>query len=269
MKTRILLTALLLLVSVPALAATEIIRLQYRMAEEMLPMAHSVLGDAGRVNAYGDQLIVNAPAAHIEELRDLLKQLDTPPRRLLISIDSSDSSTGERRGYRVDGSLGTGNVEIQAGRGQVHGENRIRILNRSTDGHGGALQQIQATEGYPALIQSGQSVPLRDTQVGPYGQVYRETRYRDVTRGIYATARISGDIVHVTLSSNNDRLDPSRPGVIDVQTLDTQVSGRLGEWIEIGNLSESRHGETSGLLRQRSESTVEERAMRLRVEILE
>ncbi|GAB3378690.1 secretin N-terminal domain-containing protein [Azotobacter armeniacus] len=260
---------LLMLSATQALAATKIIQLNYRMADELLPMAQSVIGDDGRINAYGNQLIVNAPAAKLQELRGLVEQLDTPPRRLLISVDSSEAKNGERRGYVVDDSVGAGGMEIQSGRGQVYGENRVRILNRSTDSRGGALQQIQANEGYPALIQTGQSVPLRSTHVGPYGQVYRETHYRDVTRGTYVTARISGEIVHITLSSNNDRLDSSRPGVIDVQTLETQVSGRLGEWIDLGNASESHWNDRQGLLRQRSESTQEELSMRLKVETLE
>ncbi|GAB3486396.1 secretin N-terminal domain-containing protein [Azotobacter salinestris] len=269
MKIRRLLVVLLTLSSPCALATTEIIQLNHRMADEMLPMARSVIGDDGRIHAHGNQLIVNAPAAQVQELRALLEQLDTPPRRLLITIDSSEARSGGQRGYAVDGSIDADSMEIQTGRGQIHGENRMRILNRSTDRQGDALQRIQATEGYPALIQSGQSVPLRSTQIGPYGQVYRETYYRDVTRGVYVTARISGEIVHITLSSSNEQLDPSRPGVIDVQQLETQVSGRLGEWIDLGTSSESRRSDRQGVLRQYSASTREELSLRLRVEVLE
>lgn len=269
MKIRSLLAVSLMLSATHALAATEIIQLNYRMADELLPMAQSVIGDDGRIHAHGNQLIVNAPAAQLRELRELLEQLDTPPRRLLISIDSGEARTGERRGYAVDGSVDAGNVEIEAGRGPIHGENRVRILNRSTDRRGDALQQIQATEGYPALIQTGQSVPLHTTHIAPYGRLHRETHYRDVTHGVYVIARISGDIVHITLSSNNDRVDRSHPGVIDVQRLDTQVSGHLGEWIELGNARASRQSDQQGLLRQHSASSQEELSMRLKVEALE
>lgn len=268
MKIRRLLVVLLMLSATRALAAIEIIQLNHRMADELLPMARSVIGDDGRINAYGNQLIVNAPVAQLQELRELLKQLDTPPRRLLITVDSGAAGAGEWRGYAVDDSVGAGDVEVQAGRGQTHGENRVRILNRSTDSWGDALQQIQVTEGYPALIQTGQSMPVHNIQVGLYGQVYHEPHYRDVTRGVYVTARISGDIVHITLNSNNDRLDPSHPGVIDIQTLNTQVSGRLGEWIYLGNASQSRQSDHQKLLRQHFDSTRQELSMRLKVETL-
>ncbi|WP_090940601.1 secretin N-terminal domain-containing protein [Azotobacter beijerinckii] len=270
MKIRPLLVVLLTLATARVLAATEIIQLNYRMADELLPIAQSILGGDGRVNAYGDRLIANAPAAKIQELRGLLEQLDSPPRRLLISVDNSEAKTGERHGYAMDGSVDAGNVEIQAGRGQIHDENRVRILNRGTASRNGVLQQIQATEGYPAQIKTGQSVPLRSTHIGPHGrQVYRETDYLDITRSLYVIARISGDNVHITLGSNNDRLDTSRPRVIDIQSLDTQVSGRLGEWIELGNASESRQSDHQGLLRQHSASSQEELSMRLKAEILD
>lgn len=268
MTSRLLLIVLLMLSSARALAATAVIPLNYRMAEEMLPIAQATLGNGGKVNAYGNQLIVNASPAKIEELRQLLEQLDSPPRRLLISVASSEEAFNERRGYAVDGSASVGGVEIHSGRGEVRGSDRVRIIDRSTDRHGGGSQQIQATEGYPALIQVGQSVPLESGHIAPYGQVYRHTEYRDVTQGYYVTARVSGDIVHVTLSSRHDRLAPS-PGVIDTQSLDTHVTGRLGEWISIGGASGSRESEERGLLRRDYGSSQEELSLRLKVETLD
>ena len=74
-----------------SLAATEAISLNNRMAEDVIEVARSVLGHEGRVTAYGNQLIVNAPSERIEELKSLLQQLDRPARRLLISVDTQDS----------------------------------------------------------------------------------------------------------------------------------------------------------------------------------
>ena len=97
--TRHLLAALALFTSLSLQAATEVIPLNYRMAEDVLPIAQSVVGDQGKVNAYGNQLIVNAPDAVISELRNVLSQLDSEPRRLLISIDTQNTATGRENGY--------------------------------------------------------------------------------------------------------------------------------------------------------------------------
>ena len=72
MSPRITLLAVALSICLPLQAATEVIQLNNRMGEEVLPVAESVLGGQGRVTAYGNQLIVNAPDALILELRQVV-----------------------------------------------------------------------------------------------------------------------------------------------------------------------------------------------------
>lgn len=268
MNLRGLLASALLTVSLVAQAATEIIPLNYRTADDVLPVAQSVLGSDGRVNAYGNQLIVNASPGKISELRQLITQLDTPPKRLLISVDTNDSSLQDDHGYSVDGSISAGGVDIQAGKGEINGRDQVRIIRRSTASRSGGVQQVQTTEGYPALIQVGQSVPLTSTTRGPYGQVYNQTQYRNVTQGFYVTASLTGDIVHLSISTHNDKLSQSQTGAIDIQSADTRVSGKLGEWITIGGVNEQSQGNRSDILQRRSTQGSQDMSMRLKVETL-
>jgi hypothetical protein len=269
MSLRLLLTCLLLSLSLTAQAASEVIALSYRSADEVLSVAQSVLGSEGRVTAYGNQLIVNATPAKITELRTLINQLDTQPKRLLISVDTNDSSQQHDRGYQVNGSASVGGVDIQAGQGEVHGRDQVRVIRRSTANRSGGVQQIQTTEGYPALIQVGQSVPLTSTSIGPYGQVYNQTQYRNVTQGFYVTATLSGDIVRVSISSNNDKLSQTQSGAVDIQSTDTRVSGRLGEWISIGGVNEQSQGNQRDFLQSRSTQGSQDMNIRLKVEALD
>ena len=269
MTLRACLLALSLGLSLPLQAATELIQLNYRTAEDVLAVVQSTLDGQGKVSPYGNQLVINASPEKIREVRDLLQQLDPAPRRLLISVDTRESSFQDRDGYRVDGSVSAGDVEVIAGRGEVRGRDQVRIIRRSTDSRSGGTQQVQATEGYPALIQVGQNVPLTTTSVGPYGQVYQNTEYRNVTQGCYVTATLSGDRVHLNISANNDRVNPYQPGVIDVQSTDTRVSGRLGEWIPLGGVSQQSQGDDSGFLRRHSTRGSNDMSMRIRVEALD
>lgn len=269
MTLRTLLAALLLCLCLPVQAATEVLPLNYRTADDVLGIVQSVLGNEGRVSAYGSQLIVNAPAEKINEVRQLLEQLDTRPRRLLISVESTDSSHLDDRGYRVDGTLSSGSGEVQIGRGEIGGRDQVRIIRRSTGSRSGGTQQVQATEGYPALIQVGQSVPLTTTSTGPYGQIHQDTQYRDVTRGFYVTATLSGELVHVNISSQRDRLNRHQPGVIDVQSTDSRVSGRLGEWITLGGISEDTSSSGRDILQRRTTQGREDMTLRVKVEALD
>lgn len=266
--TRHFFTACLLFVSFALHAATEVIPLEFRMAEDVLPIAQSVIGDQGKVNAYGNQLIVNAPSAVITELRNVLSKLDTEPRRLLISVDTQNSAADSQSGYRVDSTTRIGDVEVHSGRGEDSGRDQVRIIRRSTNSQGGGVQQVQATEGYPALIQLGQSVPITTTGGDGYGQIYQQTQYRDITRGFYATATVQGDRVQVSISSHNDRMSASQPGAINIQQTDTRVSGRLGEWIELGGVDESASSSEAGLLRRYSTEGRQDLSLRLKVDTL-
>ncbi|MDL0440374.1 secretin N-terminal domain-containing protein [Stutzerimonas frequens] len=269
MNPRIALLAVVLSICLPLQAATEVIQLTNRMAEDVLPVAESVLGGQGRVTAYGNQLIVNAPDSLIRELRQVVDQLDVAPRRLLISVDTQDSASSTTGGYRVDGSVRAGDVEFETGRGEIGGRDQVRIIRRSTNSRDGGIQQIQASEGYPALIQVGQSVPLTTQGIDGYGQIYQQTQYRDVLRGFYATATVHGDRVQISISSSRDRLAQGRSGVVEVQNADTRVSGRVGEWITVGGVDESASSDQRGTLRRYSTQGSQNLSMRLKVDVLD
>lgn len=269
MTLRTCLATVLLALSLPLHAATELIPLGYRTADEVLPVVQSALDGQGKASSYGNQLVINASPEKIREIRDLLRQLDTAPRRLLISVDTNESGIQDNDGYSVDGSASVGGVDIQAGRGEVRGRDQVRIIRRTTNSRSGGVQQIQASEGYPALIQVGQSVPLTTSSVGPYGQVYNNTQYRNVTQGFYVTASLTGNIVHLNVSSNNDRMSNSRPGVIDVQSSDTRVSGRLGEWINLGGISQQNQSNDRDILRRHATQGSNDMNMRIKVDALD
>ena len=50
MTLRRILAGLIFLISLPLFAATEIIQMNYRMAEDVLPIAQSVVGEIGRAH---------------------------------------------------------------------------------------------------------------------------------------------------------------------------------------------------------------------------
>ena len=139
MSLRTLLTALLLATSVTAMADTEVVNLSNRTSADLLPVAQNFIGKDGTVSAYGNQLIVNAEPDKIQGLRALLAQLDTPSKRLLITVDTNENNQ------------------------QSNGNNQTQVITYSTESRDGGIQQIQASEGVPALIQVGQSEPLTTT----------------------------------------------------------------------------------------------------------
>jgi hypothetical protein len=253
MSLRTLLTTLLLTCSFSVMAATEIVPLNYRTSADLLPVAQNFIGKDGKVSAYGNQLIVNAEPDKIDELKTFLAQLDTAPKRLLITVDTNENNFQGDQGYSVNGAA----------------PNQTRIINRSTDSREGGIQQIQASEGAPALIQVGQSVPLTSTQTDGYGDLRSQTEYRNVTQGFYVTASVTGNIVHLAISTNRDRMSQERPDVVNVQSTDTTVSGRLGEWITLAGVNRQTQADKQGLTRSYSTQGRDDMTLRVKVDTLD
>jgi type II secretory pathway component GspD/PulD (secretin) len=246
MSLRTLLTTLLLTCSVCAMAATEVLPLSYRTSDDLLPVAKSFIGKDGTVSAYGNQLIVNADPGKIDELRGLLKQLDTAPKRLLITVDTSDTANQN-----------------------ISGNNQGRVISYGTASREGGSQQVQASEGTPALIQVGQSVPLTTSQTDSYGYSRTDTQYRNVTQGFYVTASVTGDIVHLNISTNRDRMSQEQADAIKVQSTDSQVSGRLGEWITLAGVSNQSTADQQGVAKRYATQGRDDMTLRVKVETLD
>ena len=101
---------------------------------------------------------------------------------------------------------------------------------------------MQALEGHPALIQAGQSVPVRNqtAYVRPDGVVVQNTtEYYDSTSGFYVLPRLNGDVVTLLISPRLSSVKPGQSPTFDVQNVETTASGRLGEWISIGGINQS------------------------------
>ncbi len=246
MFLRTLLTLLLVICSANALAATEVVPLNYRTSDELLAVAKSFIGADGSVSAYNNQLIVNAEPGKIDELRALITQLDTAPKRLLISVDTSDSS-------QSNGASG----------------NASRVINYGTSSREGGVQQIQASEGKPALIQVGQSVPVTTSRTDNYGYAQSNTEYRNVTQGFYVTASITGDTVQLNISTNHDRVSQERPDAFKVQSTDSQVSGRIGEWITLAAASDQSVADQQGNAQRYSTQGRADMTLRVMVQTLD
>lgn len=266
--------SLLLLVASLAFSAllhaaptTEVITLNHGLAEGMIPAVQPMLRDDERVSAYGNQLIIRAEPHRIAEIRQMLGQLDRQPVRLRISVANTASSNTTQQGYAISGGVRTGPVDIVTGDSNT--SNQTRIIRRETRGSNDAVRQITANEGYPVLIQQGQSVPITSTTTNVYGQVMEQTQYRDVTQGFYATVRLNGDFANITLSSNNDRVNASDSRLIDVQRSDTVLTARLGEWVSVGGIDDGSTGEDRGIGRRTRTRSADQNSIRLMVERLD
>lgn len=247
----------------PALAQDtriEVMSVHNRPAESLASDLQSILGEAAVVTAASGRVIVNASPTVLARARDLLRELDTPARSLWITVRQDQDTSGSYRAGGVSGQVATGGVTVSvpATTETRHGSTVERTTTRtevrgafaqgsqqSTDA---TLQQVRATEGLPAFIRVGSAVPVSQAVVtpGPAGPIVSGgTSYVPVDTGIHVRPLLAGDLVTLELSATKDRILPS--GAIGTQALETTVSGRLGEWISLGEILRSEASRRSGL----------------------
>lgn len=232
-----------------AQAQMEIISLRHRTVEQVLPILRPLVEPGGTLSGMSGQLIVRTSRRNLDELRQAIAAIDQPARRLMIHVSQNRESESRGDAVAVGGNAGFGdNVRIIVPEGRNPGSTRIEVRRGdavlgvsgdSTQRNGSmrASQSVQVIEGGQAAIQVGRSLPLpmRQVVLTPTGAVIQDSLvYRDIGQGFYAMPRLSGDRVTIEISPQFDAQGAAGSGSVTTQRLVTTVSGRLGEWIELG-----------------------------------
>ena len=134
-----------------------------------------------------------------------------------------------------------------------------------------ATQSVQVVDGGQALIRVGQSLPMPLRQVvrGPGGVTVTDSVvYRDIGQGFYAAPRLVGNQVTLEISPQFDTPGNQGYGSVNSQRVSTTISGRLGEWIELGGSGQQMAGNVRGNLSSATQELRDYRSVWLRVEEL-
>ena len=235
----------------------EVIGLRHSTVEDVLPVLRPLVPPPGGMSGMNGQLVVRATADDLEVVREVLDRIDRAPRRLLISVRQELAEHIDALGASLAGRVRAGDAAFSVGRGGLAGATgdrgpvggRVGVLGTEGRDEGVTVQQVQGLEGRPALIRTGQSVPVGERFVlaGPAGLTVADTvRYLDLTTGFYVLPRVSGDQVTVEISPHRMRLGSAGGGVVDGQRADTVLSGQLGDWIVVASSADSDVARESG-----------------------
>ncbi|NIN37286.1 MAG: hypothetical protein GTO67_00730 [Gammaproteobacteria bacterium] len=247
---------------------TEVIAVGNRPVDEMIAILRPMVPRPGSVSGAYGKIIIRTTPENMREIRTILATLDRPPANLLISVRHSLTDEVRRDLYEAFGEVRSGDVGVSTGRDAGSGRGLVisheegeqtagvRVDKARNVGAEDVTQRVRVLEGKEAFIQSGQSVPVTETQRVVSGTgattVRRSTSYRNVDSGFHVRARLSGDDrVTVDIFPQRNRID-AQSGVIDVREASTVLSGRLGRWMQVagvgGTADESRReiGASSG-----------------------
>jgi len=236
----------------------EVITMQHRNTNDVIQILQPLVVPGGTVTGMNNQLIIKTTPENMAELKRVLESLDRSPRRLLISVrqDSAGTTHGEEQALSGKYSSGEMTTEIND---PAHTQDGLVVSAQDKKGNvvryhrqdsrGDSSEQnsfrVQATEGYPAFINVGQSIPVpnRTTYVTPNGVVTNDaTEYVDATSGFYVLPRLNGDQVTLQVAPTLSKASTGGMPVFDVQNVETTATGRLGEWLEVGGINQGSSG---------------------------
>ena len=269
-----------------AQTTVEVVPLKYRKSEQVIPVLQPLLGRDSSISGFQNQLVIRATPGELAQVKRVLADIDTAPKRLLITVRQDTDQDRDRREAELSGSIGNQNARITVpGSGSQSGGNVIlrdgddrlrgRVIDSQRSSSSSTQQSIQVLEGYSAFIRVGESRPVRSRQVVRtvingqiVDRVVEGTDYRDATTGFSVVPRVQGNVVTLDIDPQRETFDDTRRGAVTVQRVVTTVSGRLGEWMDLGGVNESRSDGQSTLLGRSSTRSDERRGVQVKVEEL-
>jgi len=259
MKTLLLLLSFVA-PAVLAQGTLEVISLRHRTAEQVIPVLRPLLEPGGALSGQFNQLIVRTSPGNLAQIRAVLDSIDQPARRLTISVRFDATQDSARSSVQTDARI--------SNRGSS-AEVRIQDSRSSTDER--IDQRVQVLEGGRALISSGQSRPVRQRQViqTPGGRVVQDsTVNQDASTGFEVVPRLAGSTVFLEIAPQREQFARGPSGAIQSERVASTVSGRLGEWIDLGGASAATARSDSGILSSREGSASSYRGIWVKVEEL-
>ena len=239
--TQLIRSAVLAFLTLFSLAAAgqntlEIISLRHRTAEQVLGTLRPLAEPGATLSGQGSQLFVRTSPANLAEIRRALDALDRPLRRLQISVRFAEALDAATQSVDANGRISNRGARVD-----------VRAQDSRTIGAERVDQRIQVLEGGRAYIMAGQSTPF------PSGA------FLDTATGFEAVPRLIDETVVLEITQRRET-----PG--QQQSLVTTVSGRLGEWLEVGGAVESASGGQRAIAGVSQTTRVQSRRVWLKVE---
>jgi type II secretory pathway component GspD/PulD (secretin) len=270
----------------------EVITLNYRSAEQVIPLIQPLVGKDGAVTGLQNRLVIRTSADRLAQIKRVIASIDSKPRRLMIIVRQNTTREVLAQEASVFGSAGTDHARVTVP--ETHGDAAARVELGSERNRVGAkvdstrniessadVQRVQVLEGNAAFIRVGQRVPYTERIVVPHrfgATVMEQTQYEDVTSGYYVLPRVSGDSVTLEINPQRETLQGGggpavggqggggSRGTVNLQQASTIVSGRIGEWIELGGVGQQGASSGRGTVYSTQDVSSDQRSIFVKVE---
>ena len=260
--------AYILLTCAASAQSLEVIELQHRTAEDVIPVLQPLVEPGGALSGSDYTLFVRTSQANLAQLRAAVARIDRKPRQLMISVRRSATEQLQRERASASGTVRSDRSAASVNESpSTRSGVTIRGTKAQEQSSGGGISSVSVLEGSSAFISSGSSVPIVTTVIGGAGRrpwAGTSTQYRDLASGFVVTPRVSGEEVVLDIEQRDERI---RDGTIQNQNLTTQVSTRMGEWVRLGGIEESASSTQRGVLSRQYSTSSDSQSVWVKVEV--
>jgi type II secretory pathway component GspD/PulD (secretin) len=217
---------------------TVIIRLNFRVAGEVLPAVESMLSREGAVTADArtNSLVVTDNEESIRKVRAFLAEFDKPGEQVKISVrfDEADSIAG--RSVSAQARASGKHWSVSTGGKKEDGVD-VRLKDRNRSKQGTSEYSIITMSGSAAYILAGKEVPYRQRWTylsRRYGGYVDTVVLRRIETGMEVTPIVMGNRARIEITPRiSHEARGGRRGVVRFTKASTVLSAPLGRWVTI------------------------------------
>lgn len=212
---------LLLLPVTHAMAATDVISVDYLPLQEAAMAARSQLSADGSVGILASRrmLLVDDDDAHLQKVRALLKRLDVRSQQYTLHVTIEDALSNQNKQMQVGGSANFGTLP--------GGWVQLRLQDQRNRSMNSQQFSLRLSAGQPASMEIGTLEPIEETRIwlSSYGLIQANSvTMTPITSGFHVTARPAGaDQVHLRITPWMQR------------QRDAQLQGQQEMLLDLGN----------------------------------
>ena len=216
----------------------EIISLQNRPAAEIQELLAPMLENGEVVTGNGFDLIVKSRLERLESIRKVTQQLDRRQHNLIISVLQNSHKSASQLNAEAVVQASTKSIRMQG----MIGDTRNIDSQRN-------MQQLRTLEGQAAHIQLGTIRPIENVTVYDSGYGYpaavSNTHMQEASSGFAAIPRLTNNQeILIDISPWSDRF--LNRASLQTQDIQSTIRAQLGEWVELGGISQHEQAEHHG-----------------------
>ena len=261
MNRLFLLLGLVLLAFQARAQSMTVIELENRPAAEVILIVQPMLKPGDAISGEGFKIFLRASPDTRAGVQDMVELLDAALKILEVSVFQGSARDLRRLAGSASVQIDSGNIQVDVGDegdADAAGRARFSTAGGSATVSGSSTQsslrdapvhRVRVTEGTEAYIETGQQIPyFFNTAVFGVRSYAAGVEYRNAVTGFYVLPRVRGENVVLDVSPyKSSRIDSGRNDVAALSAA-TTITGRIGEWLMIGGVTEqiNRTDSTTG-----------------------